>query len=318
MSSTKPKISEERFKQETALTATFFQVLQNRVDELAKGKGSTKFELEEPERRVLLRINNSGLLKGAAAGILTLVLLRRVRSSVLNRVVQKVQEQQQQRNGNVGNSPFQQQSLQHPIPPLSTNTPLQEVLRRRQNPWSLPNLLGWFLDVSVSFFVGATSSFLLTDRKMVLRSVSELPLIEGKSRVAAELCPNMLDQYHKLLLQNSEHQPEIAEVLRDPQTEYLKAIKAFCVNCQRRKVQEDRLRATMGMDPTSVVAIPPPGVTVSEDDVDLWQADHGQPDASRQPNADTGDFYEPMQDNDSARWSDDFVTDQADSDGDRP
>ncbi|GKY97256.1 hypothetical protein MPSEU_000684000 [Mayamaea pseudoterrestris] len=304
-------ISAERIRQENEVTAGFFQVLQKRVDQIANGQGASKFELDEPERQVLLRINNSGLLKGAAAGILSLVFLRRVRSGLLNRVMLKVQQQKQQQAGrgptHVGNSPFQPPV--QPIPPLSTNTPLENVLRRRQNPWSLPNVLGWFLDISVSFFVAATSSVVFTDRKMVLESVSNLPLIEGKSRIAVELCPSMVEHYRKLLKEHS----QVSEILEHPQTDYLKAIRAFCVNCQRRKRQEDMLRLTMGLDATSDVSIPSPGVTVMEDDVDLWR-DQGD-DGSQ--NQDDGSFYDVSQENDSTQWADDFVLDQGEDDNDQ-
>ena len=302
----RPSISADRIQQENEITNSFFRVLQARVDQIAQGQGSSQFELEEPERQVLMRINNSGLLKGAAAGILSLVFLRRVRSSVLNRVMQRVQEQQHGGSRNVGNSPFQHQQP-HPIPPLSTNTPLENALMRRQNPYSLPNILGWFLDASVSFFVGATTSVLLTDRAMVLQSLSTLPLIPGKSRVAAELCPSMVQHYRELMMMQQQ-QSQAKQVLQDPQTDYLKAIRAFSINCQRRQKQEASLRATMGMDANAVVSIPPPGVTVSEDDEELWKEDYGRGGSSsssssesqgRDANAD--DFYDLSPETDSTQ-----------------
>ena len=301
----RPVISADRIQQENEVTASFFRVLQARVDQVAQGQGSSQFELEEPERQVLLRINNSGLLKGAAAGILSLVFLRRVRSSVYNRVMQRVQQQQPGGSSHVGNSPFQN----NPIPPLSTNTPLENALRRRQNPYSLPNILGWFLDTSVSFFVGATTSVLLTDRAMVLQSVSTLPLLQGKSRVAAELCPSMVQHYRELMMNNA--QGNAKSVLQDPQTDYLKAIRAFSINCQRRQKQEASLRATMGMDANAVVSIPPPGVTVSEDDEDLWKEEYGGSSGSSQGRDDSdGDFYDLSPESDSTQWADDFALDQ--------
>lgn len=301
-----PPPTADRIHQENEVTASFFRVLQQRVDELANGQGNTKFELEDPERQVLLRINNSGLLKGATAGILSFIFLRRVRSSLLNRVIIKVQQEKQHpRSGmgngihHVGNSPFQQQA--HPIPPLSSNTPLENMLRRRQNPWSFPNILGWFLDASVSFFVAATSSLLFTDRKMVLQSISTLPLIEGKSRVAAELCPSMIQHYREL----QQEQPDVMDLLDNPQTDYLKAIRTFCVSCQRRQKQEEMLRETMGLDASAVVSIPPPGVTISEDDQDLWTTE-----GNTRGGNDDDNFYDLSPENGSDNWADDFVLDQ--------
>jgi hypothetical protein len=298
--------SADRIRQENEITAGFMAVVQKRFDQLAKGLGSTPFNLDEPERQVLIRVNNSGLLKGAAAGILSLVFLRRIRSSVVNRVLTKVQQQQQGGSPpRVSNSPFQQTPAQ-PIPPLSTNSPLENALRRRQNPWSLPNVLGWILDASVSFFVAATASIALTDRQMVLQSISTLPLIEGKSRVAAEFCPDMVAHY--LALQKDAHARNIMEL---PQTNYLKAIQAFCFNCQRRKRQETMLRETMGMDASAVVSIPPPGVTVSDDDSDLWN-DSGNEGSLRDNDGDS--LYGSSQEDALTQWTEDFVLDQGEED----
>ena len=301
----KRDVPEERIKQEYRVTEGFFKVLQSRVDQLANGQGVSKFELEEPERKVLMQINNSGLMKGTAAGLLSLVFLRRVRSNMWNRVVKRMQDEQLKKgftvNTNsghhVGNSPFQSQQ---PGAPLPGSSPLEKALRRRQNPWSLTNLLGWFLDVSVSFFVAATASVYFTDRKLVLQSLSTLPLIEGKSRVSAEFCPSMLEHYNRLRMQ-----PETADLVQNPQTDYLKAIQAFCINCQRRRQQETRLRETMGMSSSAVVSIPPPGVNVSEDEIDLWK------EVGNKDNGDT-EFYL-TEDEDPSQWADDFVTGQGES-----
>jgi len=80
-----------RKEQELQLTQRFIAVFQRRLDLLRTTMDTDSFKLEPAERKILLEINNFGLMEGVIAGGMTLFVLRRLRSNFLRRI-------QQQRN----------------------------------------------------------------------------------------------------------------------------------------------------------------------------------------------------------------------------
>jgi hypothetical protein len=78
-----------------------------------------------------------------------------------------------------------------------------------------------------------------------------IPLVEGRSHVADEMCDDFVNFFEKL------HAKETCERRSN---DNLKQIYTFVRNCQRRRAYETKLRKERGLKDDQAVAIPVPGV----------------------------------------------------------
>lgn len=304
-----------RKKEEFNLASRFINAANRKLDQITLR--DTNFQLDKAESKVLMEVNNTGLLEGAAAGILSFIVLRRIRSGFLHRL-----RQQTATNSPVPyarKSPFQQQK-----PPLqaaepSADQPLgtiaEGVLNRRSSAGSgtVFNVLSWMIDFTVSFYIAVYVSLRNPDK--ILQKVSAIPLIEGRSRVAEELCPEFMRELRSI--QEDRDSGALNSIqsnaLQNPQTPILKALLLFCHNCQRRATYEKLLRQERGLAPDAAVSIPSPGVPHNEIPTAINPIGNNTAwgDEPQGP-----DFYDPSLDNAEAannnEWTESFVTDQED------
>lgn len=266
------KQKEEKLRQEGLIVESVLGSLQRKLDDIRMTRGASSVKLEDAEKEILLKLNNSGLLPGAAVGALSFALLRRVRHVVLQRRFQALNKQHPQHpqhnhpsgqsNGNthVQNSPFQAQSSQFP-PPISIpeRSPLQEPL--------VLKVLGLILDGTVSFAIAVMASMQFTDMKMILQEFSRIPLLQGHSVVAEEFCPVVLEELQRLdqtmnASSSDTSSSTSSDWKKDVQSVYLKAIVDFGKHCEQRRVYESRLQQEQGLDGEKPfhMSIPAPGV----------------------------------------------------------
>jgi hypothetical protein len=252
------KSQKEKLRQEGLIVESVLASVQKKLDTIRMTRGASSVKLEAAEKEILLKLNNSGLLPGAAAGILSFVLLRRVRRLVLQRRFQaslKPPLSTPGANGNthVQNSPFQAPSAASSFPPpISTAEPLQEPL--------ILKVLGLILDGTVSFAIAVMASVQFTDMKMILQEFSRIPLLQGHSVVAEEFCPVVLEELQRL--DRDMNSSTSSDWKKDVQSVYLKAIVDFGKHCEQRRVYENRLQQEQGLDPEKPfhMSIPAPGV----------------------------------------------------------
>ncbi|GAX11212.1 hypothetical protein FisN_9Hh309 [Fistulifera solaris] len=285
------KSQKEKLRQEGLIVESVLSSLQRKLDNIRMTRGASSVKLEAAEKEILLKLNNSGLLPGAAAGILSFVLLRRVRRIVLQRRFQASLKPPSNNipgaNGNshVQNSPFQAPSSSFPPPISNGPPPLQEPL--------VLKVLGLILDGTVSFAVAVMASVQFTDMKMILQEFSRIPLLQGHSVVAEEFCPVVLEE-----LQRLDRDMKSSDWKKDVQSLYLKAIVDFGKHCEQRRVYENRLQQEQGLDPEKPfhMSIPAPGVP--QDD---WEDNNSTL---------TDSNSEWM--NEDTSWADDLTRDQGD------
>ena len=270
-----------RAKQELEVSRRFMEVFQRKLDLLRTTTSSNDFQLEPVEKKLLLQINNFGLAEGVIAGAVSLVVLRKIRSGFAKRIY----EAQLRRAANsgenktmMGNSPFER-------PNPASVVPSSGLLYRT---------FGWALDLGGAFSVAAMTSFACSDVKRILKTLEEIPLVEGRSRVATELCPE-LDQAIKDVRADVSVDNNI---LDEPRSEYLQALMQFHYNCQRRAAYEKQLRIEKGVGESYSIAIPPPGVPR---DMSLTMDNE---------NENPDDFYDPFVDQSSSQWADSLVSDK--------
>lgn len=268
-----------REREELNLGLRFIKAAERKLKQLTL-RDNPNFSLNKAERKILMDINNSGLLEGAAAGILTFVALRSLRSGLLQRL-----RQAQAAGGNPAmppngrhapKSPFQQYhkppagpSAEPPktAEQLLTSGGIAEGARsgRTGGPGgALLSLLSFLVDGTLSLFVAASVS--LRRPNQLMEKIAEIPLVEGHSGISDELCPEFLRELRLMHEEESAGGDGAAlralrrEALRNPQTPPLQSLLAFCHNCQRRAVYERQLRLEAGLALDAPVPIPPPGV----------------------------------------------------------
>lgn len=219
-------------KAEDKLLQHFVNISQDRLEKIDR-TSSDNFRLEPHERDILLDINNSGIFKGTLTGMGSLVLLRYGRASIANRLARRAAEQYYTR-GNVHNIVGSAQPFQSP--------------RSR-----LMNIFGWVLDSAVAFSIAATSSLYFTDVDKVRHQLESLPLTSGRSRVAQEFCPPIIQAVREL-------SPDDKSLLKDTKNAYLQSIRTFHYNCHCRSIYERRLRREKELSDSYLVQIPEGGV----------------------------------------------------------
>ena len=335
----KEPVDRERKVQELGLARKIMEVLSSKADEIAQEQtsgssaSSTKFRLEPAERVKLLEINNLGLVEGVGAGLFALVALRRVRAALLRRLWANQQTRNPPPPGapppphtappppsssNPTNNPFHNNSPFHqanssssskpfnPPPPLAPPPPPPPRGMPKQGTFMF--LLGWMLDGLGAFSVMVTASFIFTDINKILDKLSTIPMVEGKSTIAREFCPDVVQKLNELKTQDA----EAAAVIDTAKTKQLQAVLQFAENCQRRSSYEKRLRREKGVGPHYPVDVPAPGVPhdfpLDENDGSgMLMSDDGHHHAS----SSDFDFYDPRQEEEGTEaWADNFTDDR--------
>lgn len=340
-----------RKREEYNLSLRFMNALQRKMEQIQMrqraGDSSLTgiLELGEAERKKLLEINNRGVLEGTVAGVLSFFLLRRIRAGFLRRMLR-----QQEAHPTTGappptmgtpggtpvvphapKSPFQQQkpptgsASSSPPPSAGAEIPSPQRVataykesRTSGMSGAFFNFLGFAIDATVSFYIAVFVS--IRNPGKIMNELAKIPLIEGRSRVSDEFCPEFLHELKEMqkdVLENNDAMQ--ADALKNPESVALKGLLEFCHNCKQRAAYEKQLRQQLGLSDSDPVSIPPPGVPVTAtsdpalspnfayDDSDSSDNNQGFYDAGENNNS--NNFYDPSRE-EKDQWADPFVTDQ--------
>jgi hypothetical protein len=187
------------------------------------------------------------------------------------------------------------------------------------------------IDASLSFLVAAYTSFYMADRERIAKSVTQVPLMEGRSAISDNFCSDLIQEYNRQWNHNqaptkspnnqapfgvkgaAENQKPLApfdrkDILKNPQLGILQAYIDFIGNCKKRQAMENRIRRERGMGANEPVEIPPPGVTSSD-----WSDEEDESMFGQESNSST-DFFNEEQSNGDFSQDDAtrFVSDQED------
>lgn len=243
-----------------------------------------------------------GPLEGVASGILSFILLRRIRASLFKRFSQTTNPvitsletagRTKPRSPEYPNmSPFQQKST----PSKSSNTAtgdmngsissrikadFPEAASRRKGGMGrvLVSTVSWMFDATLSLCIAGYVGTRGQTPSELLNQVVDLP--SKQSRLAHELCPDLVAELKSLKddVQRGDTFGEttardVSLALENPQDPSLQAILRFCRNCQQRAAYETLLRQQQGLEPDDPVSIPPTGIPADfECSVDSLVAD---------------------------------------------
>lgn len=314
--------SSDRTRTEAGLAKRFMSAMERKAKQLELQK---EFKLSDQERKVLMEVCTSNMLEGVAAGVVTFLVLRRVRAMYYNYLRRQVTNNNKSTGPNAFNSPFQQLNP----PTVRNNEAFQadqfkaiNFMENAQNGTnsdmnlqrSLFNAFTILFDSMVAFYIAIAVS--TRTPETVLHKVSEIPLIAGQSTVSDEICPVFVQELRNIYLdrQNQRLTNDEEKALDNPQGPVFKCLLDFCSNCQRRAAYEELLRRENGLNANDRVIIPPPGVPsdipfsdlmISSDTKGVW--DDGTSQSSP-------DFYDAENNfnitNNDNEWAESFVSDQ--------
>lgn len=189
------------------------------------------------EKAMITNMNNNGMTYGLALGLCTFVFLRRGPRLISNLIVKK----KQRRDMSGGGYTFD-------------NDPSDNM----RKPGIIFRTVKFCMDIGVSLTVSMYGSAMFVDRKQLLRDLSEVPLVEGRSLISDALCSDFVDVYKGI--------PKNTWKKYEGKSEPLDAISNFVMNCIRRKKVEDNLReqerhfGTVDSDVPKHIPIPKGGV----------------------------------------------------------
>jgi len=214
------------------------------------------------EKARLTTINNNGMGWGIAAGLGTFVFFRRG-PRWISTYLMKRGHRVGQGGGGVGPTGGPTAGSGYKFEASTSVSPFQSGKNQGgsagfQNPRK-PSLilrgLKLCLDLFVSTTVALYSSAVFTDKKKLVGDVADLPLVEGRSLLADELCGDFSREYRAI--------PQEVWAKHRGETPILNAIEEFVINCKRREMFEKQIKAERGIQVGGAgdhVIIPPPGV----------------------------------------------------------
>jgi hypothetical protein len=167
------------------------------------------------EKAKLTKMNNNGMVYGLACGLLTFGILRGGPKFIQRTLMRRHAIQQQQRN--TTGYTFDHQAAASNDMNMNFKAPKPGLLYRTIK-------LG--LDLFVSTSMALYGSAAMTD-------MAEIPLVEGRSLIADELCDDFIDVYRGI--------PRKTWKKYEGKSEALDAISGFVMNCMRRKVVENEI-----------------------------------------------------------------------------
>jgi hypothetical protein len=245
--------------EEAVIFQTFMLIIRNKFiatpgspshevgeDKIRRLDGLYSLSAFEAERKKLTEINSNGMGKGIAVGLLSFVFFRSG-----PRIMRRVLSSRSSQSTVGGGYQFD--------PMKSMQAQQQQYVPK---PGIFLRTLKFGLDVFVSMSLAAYGCAYYTDRAKLMKDLSDIPLVEGRSLVSEELCDDFVDVYKSI--------PKKVWDKYDGQSEPLDAIGQFVKNCLRRKAMEKELLAERGqsgsssfdidVDKSKHVEIPSPGV----------------------------------------------------------
>ena len=232
-------------------------------------------EMGEEEQKIISRITGMGLREGIFAAIASFVVLRRG-PKIIGRWVQRRNQQRSSFSSDAfgGTSARNNTSYELSDPTKLINNNANNPFRNAANgnrhfprPRGFLSRSIWFVfDTVLSVMVGANVSMVFTDKNAIRQEIAELPLVSGRSLVADTLCDEMVEELKKLKEEKNPTYQRLERINRENTTEptaaafYMSGVTLFCQNCERRRYLEKCIREETGLNKTSPVKIPFPGV----------------------------------------------------------
>ena len=202
------------------------------------------------EKKILGEMNNLGLSKGILAGLGCFAFLR-ISPKLISKALRRRAEVTTAQGGN---NPFHQSSSYKLDPPPNSGGNIE----RLERPGLAFRLMRLSLDTFVSLSIGAYTSLWFVDKDKMMRSFSDIPLVEGRSLLSEELCGDFTKEFKKLDPQIWDRRSSTVD--HDEKMNFRNTIQRFVVNCQRRAICEDEMRKERGVRDDEPVVTPSPGV----------------------------------------------------------
>lgn len=260
----KKKMAQTEAIQELTVIKAFTTLFSTKVLN-AKFDHAVKAEEFKSESNILRQINGPGVLWGLGAGISSFIFLRRGPIMVVRALHRRGigSGASGQRGSSTSSSSssgytFNRETVNNPFDRAGNSNNFapnasEPTFKRRGG---IFGFFGFLIDTTLSLFVGANVSWVMTDKEQIRNILTEVPLVDGRSVISDELCMDAITAHNKLPKQfwTKDRDPN------NPNTTTLNLIHTFVRNCGKRMSYEKDLRMQQGLPPNAPVSIPVPGV----------------------------------------------------------
>jgi len=254
----------------------FSRIVKEKFSSLVDGTNTNQLDTlyKQPsfraEKKILNEMNSMGLYKGVVTGLGCFAFLRISPALISNMLRRRAGVPM---GGGTTTNPFKKSSSGYKFdPPPHTSdvaTQQHQAAPNLERPGLIFRIMRLSLDTFVSLSVGAYASLFFVDKNLLMKDFAEIPLVEGRSLLAEELCDDFTTEFQKFDPQiwNRNH-PSLSSgggssVNTDSgrrETDFRNAIQGFVVNCRKRAIYEDEIRKERGMRDEEILDVPPPGV----------------------------------------------------------
>lgn len=269
-------------KEESEVFDTFATIVRNKISDasnIERLDALYKSPDYKKEKEVLTDINNNGMAWALGAGLGTFILLRKAPIALARYAVSR----RGASTGGTGNG--------YKFDTISSRSPFERSASDQpRKPGLFFRAVKLGLDLFVSGSIAVYSSVLFADKKKLLRDVSDVPLVEGRSLIADEFCTAFMAEYKTI--------PQETWSKYRGTSDVTDAIENFVLNCKRREAFEAQLRTERGLKPGGSgehLPLPSPGVPrtldVSVHDISSQPSRYGEnfTDASEMEDGEEGD-----------------------------
>jgi len=254
--------------EEAAILKTFMQIALNKFNSSSQENvgrlegiyGERSSDDFKAEKDVARNANLSGIRWGIGSTAMSFFILRRVPVYLMRRV-QRNHASSLSRNEtkNSSSNPFMNPgSHRHKQSPHQAQGPNNEKIELPLRQGWIRYTLGLLIDVNLSLWTGVSVTSYMINAKELLGQFEKMPLIEGRSVLSEELCPDFTAVYKDI---RDKHKYDWNNPKRS--NDAINTIQNFVKNCEKRKACEKSLRMQQGLTSNIPVAIPSPGVPAS-------------------------------------------------------
>ena len=248
----------------------FSRIVKEKFSSLVDGTNTNQLDTlyKQPsfraEKKILNEMHSMGLYKGVLTGVGCFAFLRISPALIRNMLRRRAGVPM---GGGTTTNPFKKSSSGYKFdpPPNAADVATQQhqAAPNLERPGLIFRIMRLSLDTFVSLSVGAYASLFFVDKNLLMKEFAEIPLVEGRSLLAEELCDDFTAEFQKFDPQiwNRNH-PSLSSGGGSGrrETDFRNTIQGFVVNCRKRAIYEDEIRKERGMRDEEILDVPPPGV----------------------------------------------------------
>lgn len=213
---------------------------------------NNNYDPYKAEKELFHVMNSNDVIYGAMAGVVSFMFLRKFRVNLRDRFQKRMNlnNKNNMNSSNVNsNNPFHRadanitnkMNSKAEAETLQASTTSSSSSNNKNMKDKIFNIFTIVLDATVSLFIASEVSDYATDVDSIQNSLVKIPLVEGKSFISEELCPEAMKLYKEYPADfwlRDRTSDKLPSQMKRPM---LNNITQFVLNCQRRALYEEQL-----------------------------------------------------------------------------